>query len=182
MMWRNVRVPAAAMAATGLTLASVFAQMLVEQTEPDLYEHLEVIGDIVCTPERDIHLEMGVGGEIECEYRPGGLPQTIKIYSGDIRQLRGGLFYNPGDYVCWTVLFLRHVGGLHDQPETITGDFQPATPQERQKFALKESALIGGPQNVLALEPQCADRLGPGDREGAENIGAWVERVAFREL
>lgn len=122
---------------------------------PQLYENIEVRGVMECKIKSDIHVIVGTKQFLRCDYTPQEGVDVLKRYSGYVKSLKEGFSFQDGDFICWSVLYLRHVDAPADWADPIKGAYSTAAASVTQQYELKENALVGGANKAFALEPRC---------------------------
>jgi len=139
---------------------------------PRLYENIEVRGVMECIIKNDIRLVVGTEQFLRCDYTPQEGVDVLKRYSGYVKSLKEGFSYHDGDFICWSVLYLRDVDAPADWADPIKGAYSSGAAAVIQYYELKENSLVGGANKAFALEPRC---VAP-ERAG-RNIADVVTRI-----
>jgi len=138
-------------------LISSAAALAQSQTTPapKLYENIDVRGVLECRINKDIRLIVDTEQFLRCDYVPQEGVDVLKRYSGHVKSLKEGFSYHDGDFICWSVLYLRDADAPADWADPIKGAYSNAPGSTIQHYELKENTLVGGANKAFALEPRC---------------------------
>ncbi|HXI87523.1 MAG TPA: DUF992 domain-containing protein, partial [Parvularculaceae bacterium] len=93
-----------------------------------LYENVEVLGDLRCDANADIRTLAGSATRLRCAFtHAGATPDIVRRYFGAVTALEAGNPAGAGATVSWTVLRLKDPLSLTDQGEAnILGSYSRA--------------------------------------------------------
>ncbi|MBI1366828.1 MAG: DUF992 domain-containing protein [Alphaproteobacteria bacterium] len=124
-----------------------------------LYEGVEVLGQLRCESNADFRTQLGTDHRLRCAFTASGdKPGLIRRYFGAVIAMEPGNAAAGGNVATWTVLHLKNSHQYRSPSDAkILGGYSRASSDIAEQFSLREGSLIGGGAKNIVLEPRSTD-------------------------